>query len=521
MRPQIIVNPDSGRFLFAKAGARQRNVSELRPVSERPIKIDPLTNTLWGLLIFSLPFTDIFFPEKAGGFGQPSTYLTLALWPFLVLRILWGKESLRFLKSKALLFMFLFWLVAGISISQSSQAPLSPWFRAVPWKTAVEQFVQLSVALSIAFFTAYFVRSWRDFRFAMTLYFAGWVGSVFAQALDFAAYFTPGSPLLQAANGFIHHHPWWQFLGPFPRLRLSTAEASWASDYLICLIPFFALSAYYWKSRAWNMINASAAVLTLFATMSFGGLVAFLGEAALTALIMGKRAVGFLALVGAAPLLLALAISPVYVSWVWNRAVGTYTEGAEDTSDGSVRARAALTESAWVAFQEHPWLGVGIGDSPYYVPGNMPTWAAQDPYVGGYRNSLEGGNVCNLYVQVLSETGLAGTGLFVLLLTTLVWGTFKAYQRASERWQKSVYAATLVALLGQIAHYSSMNRFHYHYWFFMWGLAVCVVRLLGQPDPGITAFGAPYRRGLARPSARIGQPPLPVSFSAPIGGYRR
>ncbi|MGI0134981.1 MAG: O-antigen ligase family protein [Candidatus Micrarchaeaceae archaeon] len=461
--------------------------------------IDPLEKMFWGLLIFSLPFTDIEFPRQARGFGQPSSYLTIVLWVLVLLRILRRRESLRFLKGKAFLFMFLFWVVAGISISQSLQAPPSPWFNySSPWTASIEQFIQLSVALSIVFFTAFFVRSWRDFRFAMTLYFAGWIGSVFAQGLDFAAYFDTRSNMLLAVNDFIHHTGWWQFLGPIPRLRLSTAEASWASDYLLCLIPFFALRAYYWKSRMWNTINAAAAVLILFGTMSFGGLAVFLGEGALMALALGRRAAGFLVLAGAAPLFLALAISPIYVTWVWNRAVGVIDYGVE-ARDFSVRQRTALVEAAWAAFKEHPWLGVGIGNSTFYVVGDMPGWAITDPAIKSALQSPAGANICNFDLQILSETGLVGSGLLLALLATMIWETFTAWRHSSEPWKKSVYAAVLVALLGQIAHYVSMNRFFCHYWFFIWGLAICAPRLLAQKDPKMPERRVIIRKMTPRP----------------------
>jgi O-antigen ligase len=499
---------------FARIGVRLGEADRSHSFTERPRRSDPITRILWGLLVFSLPFDDIYFPEAARGFGQPSTYLAIVLWVLVLLKILWGKEGLRFLKSKALLFVFLFWFVAGASISQVSQAPPSPWFGSSPWRTGGEQFVQLSLSLSIAFLTAYFVQSWRDVRFAMTLYFAGWIGSVLAQVLDFAAYFSNWA-WLQTANDFIHYHPW-QFLGPLPRLRLSTAEASWASDYLIGVIPFFVLRAYYWKSRRWNLANAFATILVLFATMSFGGLAVFVGEVALMAVILGRRAVGFLALAGAAPLLLALAISPVYVSSVWDRAVGAYAHGTQ-SEDGSLRARAALADAAWSAFEEHPWLGVGIGVSPYYVPGGMPTWVAADPEVKMYVGALEGGNVCSLHLEVLSETGLAGTGIFMLLFATMVLGTFKAYRGAPEPWKKSVYAAILVSLVGQFAHYTSMNRFHFHYWFFIWGLATSAVSLVGQPDPAVLALRATYGRKFAGRLAPAAALALRVS---PVGDRR-
>jgi O-antigen ligase len=510
MEPELASNSYSGRYSFPIPETRGRKAARSRPVSEGPASIDPLTRVFWGLLIFSLPFTDVRFPAAAKSFGQPSSYLTIVLWVFVLLRILQGKESLRFLKSKALLFMFLFWVVAGISVSLSSQAPPSPWIDAWVWGKSIKQFAQLSIGLSIALFTAFFVRSWRDFRFAMASYFAGWIGSVFAQAIDFGAYFTR-SDLLEAANDFIHSTRLWQFLGPFPRLRLSSNEASFASDYLLCLIPFFVLGAYYWKGRAWNIINSSVSVLVLFATMSFGGVAVFLGEAALMAMMLGRRAVGFLALAGGAPLLLALAISPVYAGFVWDRAVGVFDYGIE-TSDFSVRQRAAAAESAWATFEEHPWLGVGIGNASFYLVGELPRWATTQPDL---MKVMLGPNpdadaLGNEFLRVLTETGLVGTGLFVAMLATMVWGTFKAYRRAPERWKKSVYAAILVALLGQIAHYTSMSELSFRYWFFIWGLAICTVPLAGQADPRAQTPRVIYRKGPARTIPPTGFPTLPA-----------
>jgi O-antigen ligase len=517
MGPGSLLNSHSGHYSLAKADRLQGKASDSQPRPEKLESVDAVTEMFWGLLVFSLPFNDIQFPKAARGFGQPSTYLALVLCVFVLLRTLREKESLRFLKNKAFLFMFLFWVVAGISIYQSLQAPVSPWLEySDPLLVSVGQFAQLSVCLSVAVLTCYFVRGWRDFRFAMALYFAGWIGSVLVQALDFVAYFRPNSTLLQAANEFIHNTPLWQFEGPFPRLRLAGSEGSWASDYLICLIPFFVLGSYYWRSRRWNIVNASAALIVLFATMSFGGLAVFLGQAALMAMILGRRAVKFLALAGAAPLLLALVISPAYVSVVWDRTVESYTYGAE-SGDFSVRMRMALVESAWNAFQEHPWLGVGIGESPFYVPGDWPTWAARDPSINWTLRTPA--NLCNLHLQILSETGLVGSALFVALLVTMVGGTFKAYRRATEPWKRSVYAGVLVALLGQIAHYSSMNRFFLHYWFFIWGLAICTVRLAEQADAGLRVHRILYRRRLAGELAPAGA--SPASTASSLAAARR
>lgn len=58
------------------------------------------------------------------------------------------------------------------------------------------------------------------------------------------------------------------------------------------------------------------------------------------------------------------------------------------------------------AFQNHPWLGVGIGgDSAYMAAQPLPDYAW--PYVHPW-TSLEGQPFCNIFVEVLGTTGLLG-----------------------------------------------------------------------------------------------------------------
>jgi O-antigen ligase len=227
--------------------------------------------------------------------------------------------------------------------------------------------------------------------------------------------------------------------------------------------------------------------------MSFGGLAVFAGQAVLMAKVLGRRAVRFLVIAGVAPLLLALVISPAYIAIVWNRTVEALTYGPE-AGDFSLRARTAFVEAGWNAFLEHPWLGVGIGTDAFYMPGAFPTWAARDPSINWVLQNPAAG--CSLHIQILSETGLVGASLFSALLLAMVVGTLKAYRRVSEPWKKSVYASVFVVLLGQFAGYATMNRFFLHYWFFIWGLAICTVRLAPQTDPAMRVHHTVYRKTL-------------------------
>lgn len=83
------------------------------------------------------------------------------------------------------------------------------------------------------------------------------------------------------------------------------------------------------------------------------------------------------------------------------------------------RPRLAFIQSGFRVFLEHPFLGVGLGQSGFYMLDAMPNWVylntnevieLLNPYSPLFPNPK------NLWVSLLAETGVIGTSLFVLFI---------------------------------------------------------------------------------------------------------
>jgi O-antigen ligase len=78
--------------------------------------------------------------------------------------------------------------------------------------------------------------------------------------------------------------------------------------------------------------------------------------------------------------------------------------------------RLAYATAAMTAFQEYPLTGVGLGASGFWIYQNMPDWVlAGVPEISEQLSPLSNlyPNPKNLYVRLLTETGLVGFALFL------------------------------------------------------------------------------------------------------------
>jgi hypothetical protein len=109
--------------------------------------------------------------------------------------------------------------------------------------------------------------------------------------------------------------------------------------------------------------------------------------------------------------------------------------------------RYALAAAAWRVFGEHPVLGVGLGQSGFYLFDHLPDWALdRNPEMAFMLlpTSWTFPNPKNLWVRLLAETGLAGSLFFVVFLVLLAAGSLTLLSRRS-------LAPRLIGLYGAIA----------------------------------------------------------------------
>lgn len=83
-----------------------------------------------------------------------------------------------------------------------------------------------------------------------------------------------------------------------------------------------------------------------------------------------------------------------------------------DTYDESAAWRGVVWQSAFKRFSEHPFIGIGLGNS---VPVE----------IGDYRDIIEVRNIHNSWFALIVQTGLIGSALFILFLRSLLVSVFR------------------------------------------------------------------------------------------------
>ena len=124
-------------------------------------------------------------------------------------------------------------------------------------------------------------------------------------------------------------------------------------------------------------------------------------------------------------LILLLVITGFFTAYWWlnrfNYFASLWQASLENGLTDYVRAIAAAPRVAYIEagiqiFNLHPWFGVGLGGSSFYLFDHLPQWAFTDPYEIALQFSPNSNiipNVRNLTIRLLSETGIIGSILFL------------------------------------------------------------------------------------------------------------
>ncbi len=107
----------------------------------------------------------------------------------------------------------------------------------------------------------------------------------------------------------------------------------------------------------------------------------------------------------------------------------------------AVTIRDLLAQSSWWMFVNHPLFGVGLGNFlpslPYYLPRNVLFGLLQP--------------VHNIFLFVLAETGIAGLGVFLLVLYKAFTNSWK--NKTTPLFQFSLLSLLAICLIGMTDHY--------------------------------------------------------------------
>jgi O-antigen ligase len=186
-------------------------------------------------------------------------------------------------------------------------------------------------------------------------------------------------------------------------------------------------------------------VAALFTCGSRGGIIVFIFELGLLALVMRMHRAGNVRVGTAAVVLLAAG---AMIAWV---GVGTVTERFSQPQTGEVTlsGRTAMLRDAARIFQDHPWMGTGLGTLVEVYP----------RYASFYDGKIVD-HAHDDYVEALAEGGVPAAlcGLaFLFLLFRSSWTAIKSNQ---SPFSLSFHAGALVACGGLLLH--SLVDFNLH-----------------------------------------------------------
>jgi hypothetical protein len=133
-------------------------------------------------------------------------------------------------------------------------------------------------------------------------------------------------------------------------------------------------------------------------------------------------------------------------------------------------SRLVYWEGGWNIFNDHPLLGVGLGNAGFFFPeklGGYAWWLVEvrDLF---FRSSVLL-NIKSLWVRLLTETGIVGFSLFSVWFY-LIWQTGRALEAQSSPIRRMVALAAQLLVIGFMIEGFSVDSFAIPYIWFSAGL---------------------------------------------------
>ncbi|MFH1185463.1 MAG: O-antigen ligase family protein [Chloroflexota bacterium] len=419
-----------------------------------------LASFLWAATLLTLPVTSFrYFPAGEGTFVRPLAFFPLVLL-LLTLLIQWVRRETTPPRAGALTALAAFLLAAVVlSLMGILQAPVPMRGQDVVGRT-LRAWITLLMGAGFFVGAIWMNREEAQVRFSVRWLLAGFVIDILWSALQAATFYLqvlPKSLLTQ-----------WQRLFSLRELirtnRVSglAYEPSWlagqiATVYLPWLLASLLTRVRVYKLRWLEPCLLAGASALVVVTFSRGGILTTVVSAGLTLLLVGRAEIrtawgwyvsgftrfGHLALrmavltvaVGALAGAGILLAQKGYISRLWDTPASDLSEFLVQNSAG---ARAAYLTSAIRTYEDHPWTGVGLGASGFYMYARLPDWALTTvPEIARQlspENSLYP-NPKNLYVRLLAETGVLGFILYLAFQFALLGDALAALGGSRPVWR--------------------------------------------------------------------------------------
>jgi O-antigen ligase len=438
---------------------------------------------LWGLTLLTLPVTSFrYFPAGDDTYVRPLAFYPLALL-CLILILQVARKEVTLPPVPALTPLIAFLLVALIATAMGILlAPVPLRGQQVLGRT-IRAWATVFVGLGFLLAAVWMNRTEEDLKWSIRWLLAGFVVDVVWSGVQAATFYLNVLP-----KPVVTH--WQRAFSMRELIRINRIsgmayEPSWLAGQISTIYVPWLLAALLTgirvsRSRWLEPGLLGVALLLLLGTYSRGGILTAAFAAAGTLLLVGQsqirlawnwfgsgiaRSRALLVRLGVVFLCIALAAGTVlflaqksYVARLWNTRVSSLSDFLIQNSAG---ARAAYAWGALSAYNDHPWLGVGLGASGLYIYSGLPDWALTTvPEIARQLSPTNAlyPNPKNLYVRLLAETGLIGFVLFMAFLFHILGDTLAALRQGVPRWRYLGIAA-LFTWLALFAYNMTQDSF--------------------------------------------------------------
>jgi O-antigen ligase len=132
--------------------------------------------------------------------------------------------------------------------------------------------------------------------------------------------------------------------------------------------------------------------------------------------------------------------------------------------------RVVFWQAGYEVFNDHPILGVGLGNAGFYFPQKLSAFSWGLTEVRRAMYELTGlPNIKSLWIRLLAETGIVGFAFFVSWLYSL-WTSARSLRSRKERQLTVVGLAGGFVIVGLLAEGFSVDTFALPYFWVSFGL---------------------------------------------------
>lgn len=448
-------------------------------------RLENWMQVLWGLVLLSVPVTSFrWLPNVFGKtLVRPLAFYPLALLIPVLALYLFRTRSFRWPVQSTPLIAFI--LAALIStILGGLNAPLALRGQTY-WGWALRAWISLAIGMGFFGVSVVLTRSEEGLRRSLPWVYAGLAVTILWGGIQAIALNTS---LIDPA--WVNKLQLTFSIRPLVNRRVSglAYEPSWLADQIVmfyfpwlfaALMTRFRLLKYTWLEPVLSL----GAFSLLLLTYSRSGLLGLLFAVFIVLLTVGRGLISktwawFWTPVVSPQVpgrwlrvLLLILVVLLIIASIWWFARYDYFSSlwSSDLSQGfrsyvqdiAAGPRLAYIEGGLEIFRLHPWLGVGLGGSSFYLLENLPNWAFGDSFEIAQLFSPQSNlmpNVRSQFIRLLSETGIIGFWLYIAFMFSIL-GSIRKMLHSGRKLMIYTSVAGLTAWLAIMLRHFSQSTF--------------------------------------------------------------